>query len=155
MASTELRVFRNKKDRDRAAQAFDTFLRRHEAELDRELDAEIAKLKSPADVLRWQRKVRRNLAELLGEFPRRTPLRPQTVGRIERSDVTIEKVIIESQPLYYVTANLYLPATHPLPAPAVLVPCGHAKLGKGYRLYRDAGIGLARKGYVALVTKCW
>jgi len=151
MASTELRVFRNKKDRDRAAKAFDTFLRRHEAELERNLDAEIARLKSPADVQRWQRKVRRNLAELLGEFPKRTPLRPQTVGRIERSDVTIEKIIIESQPLYYVTANLYLPATHPLPAPAVLVPCGHAKLGKGYRLYRDAGIGLARKGYVALV----
>lgn len=144
-------VFARKKDRVRAAQAFDTFLARHEAGRERRLDVQISKLRSPAAVKRWQRRVRRQLADLLGDFPKRTPLRPRTVGRVERSDLMVEKVIFESQPRYYVTANLYIPKERPLPAPGILVPCGHAAGGKGFRLYRDAGIALAKKGYVALV----
>jgi len=146
-----LNVFATKKDREQATQAFSRFLAKHEAERERQLDAEISKLKSAADVRRWQRRVRKNLSDILGEFPERTPLRPRTVGKIERRDLRVEKIIFESQPKYYVTANLYIPKDRPLPAPGVLVTCGHAEPGKGYRLYRDAGIGLARKGYVALV----
>ena len=151
MAATNLCVFTNKKARARAAAALDELLRKAESEKERKIDAEIAKLKSPADVRRWQRNARKDLARILGEFPRRTPLRPRVVGRIDRNDILVEKVILESQPRYYVTANLYIPKGRPLPAPGVLVPCGHAKQGKGYRLYREAGIGLARKGYVAMV----
>ena len=151
MTGTGLQVFTKKRESERARRAFGELLERAEAARLAEVDAKIARLDTPAAVRRWQRGVRAHLADILGDLPRRTPLHPRVVGRIERSDVIVEKVIFESQPRYYVTANLYIPTRHPLPAPGVLVPCGHAKLGKGYKLYREAGIGLARKGYVALV----
>lgn len=165
------------------AQAFDRFLAGEEARRDRQLDAAVARLRTPADVSRWQDGVRRRLHELLGDFPERTPLRPRVVGRIERSDVIVEKIILESRPKYYVTANLYLPkagcARNPIarpslaegraarrqaaalqrcharelgrPAPAILIPCGHAPLGKGHLPYSQAGLFLARKGYVVMI----
>lgn len=151
MAQGRLAVFARKAEREGARAAFGELLAAAEAERLGKVDAEIARLKSPADVRRWQGKVRRDLCAILGEFPRRTPLRPQRTGRIDRRGVTIEKIIIESRPRCYLTANLYVPTDAPLPAPGVLVPCGHAKLGKGYALYRDAGLGLALKGYVAMV----
>jgi cephalosporin-C deacetylase-like acetyl esterase len=115
------------------------------------LDAAVAKIKTPADVRRWQRAVRARIEEILGPLPRRTPLRPRVTGRIEMPYFTIEKVIFESQPRYYVTANLYIPKGRPLPAPGILIPCGHDPLGKAYKEYHKAGMGFARKGYVALV----
>ena len=149
--SAKLRVFVEPRERARAAAAFGRFLSRLEAEGERKMDAAVARLRSAADVARWQRRVRRKLHEILGDFPKRTPLRPRLAGRLERGDAIIEKVILESQPRYYVTANLYIPRGRGLPAPGVLVPCGHAAPGKGARLYREAGLGLAKKGYVALV----
>ena len=151
MSKPPLDVFTSKREQAQARGAFGELLRRAEAERLRGVDARIAKLRSPADVRRWQRAVRRDLEEILGAFPPRTPLRPRVVGALERPGVLIEKILLESRPRYYVTANLYIPRGRPLPAPGILVPCGHAKRGKGYRLYRDAGIGLARKGYVAMV----
>jgi hypothetical protein len=62
----------------------------------------------------------------LGPFPRKTPLNAHTLGRIERDDVTIEKVVFESRPKFYVTGNLYLPK--PLREgkyPTVLLLSGH------------------------------
>jgi cephalosporin-C deacetylase-like acetyl esterase len=147
----DLRVFVKAVDRERAREALPALLERAERAHLREVDAEIAQLRTPADVTRWQRRVRRRLADLLGEFPERTPLRAWTARTLERSEVLVELVIFESRPNYYVTANLFRPARLAARAPGVLVPCGHAKKGKGYKLYRDAGVGLARQGYVALV----
>jgi cephalosporin-C deacetylase-like acetyl esterase len=146
-----LAVFTAAEDRELARVAFPEFLAKREAEAAVELDAEIAQLASPADVRRFQRKARRKLADLLGPFPDRTALRPKTTGVVERSGVRIEKVLFESRPDYPVTANVYIPMRHPLPAPGVLLPCGHSKNGKAARGYHRAGMGLALKGYVAMI----
>ena len=89
--------------------------------------------------------------EMLGAFPERTPLRPRQCGALERAGLTIEKVIFESRPELYVTANLYLPHEAPRPAPAVLVACGHAQNGKAYENYQRVCLGLAARGFVALI----
>jgi cephalosporin-C deacetylase-like acetyl esterase len=166
--SSSLSAFVTPEERAQAAQAFGRFLAGQEVALAHQRDAAIARLRTPADVLRWQQRVRSRLSERLGDFPERTPLRPRVVGRIERPGFTVEKIILESRPRYYVTANLYLPkaalgrAASPLaaaarrglralPAPAILIPCGHAPAGKTNRAYSEAGIALALKGYVALV----
>jgi len=57
----KLAVYRTKKDREAAAQAFGRFLEEREAEKQASVDAEVARLKSLADVRRWQRDVRRRL----------------------------------------------------------------------------------------------
>jgi cephalosporin-C deacetylase-like acetyl esterase len=151
MARKNLSVFVSKHDRELAKASVPDFLAAEEGERAEELDAQIATLKSSADVKRWQRKVRRGLDGILGPFPKRTPLHARVVGKIELDGLTIERVIFESQPKYYVTANVYIPKNYPTPAPAVLVPCGHTVQGKASSGYHSAGMGLALKGYVAMV----
>ena len=147
---TDLSVFTTREDREDAAQAFDRFLTEMEAEREQRLDTQIARLKSPADVRRWQKAVRRHIAQVLGDFPERTPLRPRVVGKLDLPGVSVEKIILESQPGYYVTANLYIPKARPLPAPGILVTCGHLESGKTGE-YGDAAHCLALKGYVSMV----
>lgn len=146
-----LDVFTAQDEKAKAKAAFGLLLDRLEAEQDKLQDAEQSKLKTAADIRRWQLKQRRNLGELLGPFPERTPLRCKTTGVMERGRVRIEKLIFESRPRYYVTANLYVPLDVPLPAPGVVVTCGHVGAGKGCRMYREAAMGLALQGFVALI----
>lgn len=94
--------------------------------------------------------VRDRMTEALGGFPERTPLNPQVVGSIERDGYRIEKIIFESQPQFYVTANLYLPTRGTPPYPAILYPLGHEPGGKSYPVWQQMLVSLARKGYVAL-----
>jgi cephalosporin-C deacetylase-like acetyl esterase len=102
----------------------------------------------------WQahmQAVRENFRLSLGEFPERTPLNPQLVGILERDGYVVEKLLIESQPGFPVTVNLYRPPEITEPLPAVLNPLGHWADGKSQTVVQARGIGLARHGYVALV----
>jgi cephalosporin-C deacetylase-like acetyl esterase len=148
---SRLSALATRRGRDQTAQAFDEFLSELERERARQFDAALARVRTPADLSRWQRSVRRHLTELLGEFPERTPLRPRTAGIIERPRFIVENIILESRPRYYVTANLYLPRTRSGPVPGILIPCGHAPAGKQHSLYSAAGICLAMQGYAAMV----
>jgi len=86
-------------------------------------------------------------------MPAKTPLRPRVIRTFEYDDYSIEVVLIESFPGYYVGGNLYLPAARKGPVPAVLVPHGHWKHGRlenqpSYSVPALA-INLARQGYAA------
>jgi len=96
----------------------------------------IAALQSPAEVARHQKEAREKLRRVLGEFPARTPLRPAITGTLERGDYAVEKVIFESRPRYYVTANAYVPRRGRPPFPAVLCPVGHWGDGKAFEDYQ-------------------
>jgi cephalosporin-C deacetylase-like acetyl esterase len=94
--------------------------------------------------------VRKVMTEAVGGFPERTPLNPRVTGTLERPDFKIEKVIFESRPSFYVTANLYLPKTGKPPYPAVLFPLGHEAGAKSHDYWQDMLHTLAKRGYVAL-----
>jgi cephalosporin-C deacetylase-like acetyl esterase len=114
--------------------------RRHRLEL----------LRSPDDLSALRSRVRQTLLASFGAFPERTPLNARQVGALERSDYTVEKIIFESRPRFYVTANLYLPHTISGRRPAIIQSCGHHWAGKAAPDYQRASIGLARKGFVVL-----
>ena len=85
-------------------------------------------------------------------FPERNPLNAQIFGRIENKDYSIEKVLIETLPGFYLAGNLYRPLGKPGKFPGMLAPHGHAQYG---RLADDElfsvpsrGINHARQGYV-------
>lgn len=115
-----------------------------------EREAQLAALKTPADWFAYQKGLRARLAEYLGPFPARTPLNPQVVGTIEREGYAIEKVIYESCPGYFVTANFYRPKGRAFPVPGVIFVCGHSNEGKGWVLYHETCLGLVMKGYAVL-----
>jgi cephalosporin-C deacetylase-like acetyl esterase len=116
-----------------------------------ERERKIAGLSSPQEVAARKAYVRKRMMHALGgPFPERTPLNARTVGVIERDAYKIEKVIFESQPKFYVTANLYLPKRGSGPFPAVLFPLGHEAGGKAHETWQQMLGSLATKGYVAL-----
>ena len=120
----------------------------HEA-LDRRLE-HYESLKTPEQIVAWQRDLRAKFVESIGGLPEKTPLNARVVGRLDRGDHRIEKVIYETLPGFLVTANLYLPKGDG-PFPGVLVPCGHSANGKAYANYQKVCILLARNGCAALV----
>jgi dienelactone hydrolase len=86
-------------------------------------------------------------------MPARTPLRPRIVRRLDYADYSIEVVLLETFPGYFLGGNLYLPMVQKASRPAVLIPHGHWKKGRLEDLPSYSvpalGINLARQGYVA------
>ncbi len=104
----------------------------------------------PENLAERRRYVREAILRGIGGLPDRTPLNARITGVLEREDHRIEKIIFESQPGFYVTANLYLPRTGRPPYPAVLYPLGHEPGAKAYPVWQQMLVTLARRGYVAL-----
>ncbi len=74
-----------------------------------------------------RRFVRQQLLHDLGGFPdHRAPLNAKCTATIQAGSYTIEKVIYESLPGFYITANLYRP-NEPGRYPAVLLQTGHTQ----------------------------
>ena len=101
-----------------------------------------------AEADRRRQLVRSKMMEIIGGLPDyRGPLNARITGKLTNPDYTLEKVIFESLPHYYVTANVYRP-NQPGRYPAVLMSAGHTTLGKTEN-HRMAA-NLAAKGFVAL-----
>lgn len=93
---------------------------------------------------------RAGFLEGLGGLPARTPLNARVTGTLQRDGYRIEKIVFESQPGFFVTANLYLPASGTPPYPAILFPIGHETGAKAYPVWQQILATFARRGYVAL-----
>src|SRR5689334_5199320 len=63
-------------------------------------------------------------------MPEKTPLRPQVFGRLERPGYTVEKVLLETRPGFYLGGNLYRPLGKAGPFPAIVTPHGHWTYGR-------------------------
>ncbi len=94
--------------------------------------------------------VRQQIIQNVGGFPERTPLNARVTGVVERDQYRIEKIVFESQPKLYVTANLYIPKNGKAPYPAVLFPLGHESGAKAHEAWQYVLGSLASKGFVAL-----
>jgi hypothetical protein len=117
------------------------------AALDRR-DAAYEQLKTPDELAAWQKRERENFLAALGGFPERTPLNARVAGARDFGDYRMEKILFESQPGFFVSGLLYLPAGAG-PHPAVLMPCGHTGIAKAGELYQRAAISMATAGIAA------
>src|SRR3984893_13454889 len=117
----------------------------------KELDAReavIAGIKTVADAETRKKVVRRKIMDMMGGLPDYNgPLNARVTGSIQADGFVIEKVIYESLPGYFVTADLYRPA-QPGRYPAVLLQSGHTQEGKTEP--QRLAANLAWKGFVSL-----
>jgi dienelactone hydrolase len=113
-------------------------------------DAELAKLTTPAAIEARQKWVRATLWKLIGGMPERTPLNARTTASFERDRHKVEKIVYESRPGLFVSANLYTPKSGNGPFPAVLFQSGHYNEGKANPNYQRCCQGLAQLGFVVL-----
>ena len=149
-ARAALRVLPKDFNADKEQQMMRAFLRKQvHAAMDARLKELEEALQSPAAMAAYQGKRKNFLRWTLGEMPAHTPLNARVTGVLREEGFTIEKVLFESRPGFYVTANVYRPSGKG-PFPAVLHPCGHSANGKAYREYQKANRLLAQHGFVVL-----
>jgi dienelactone hydrolase len=110
--------------------------------------AAIAAVQDVPAAVKRQADVRRRILDLIGGIPPgRGALNATVTKTIKRDGFSIDHVLFESQPGYYVTANLYRPdrtGRHP----AILMSMGHWESGKAAGQLLSSS--LARKGFVVL-----
>ncbi len=111
--------------------------------------AQIAALHTPAEIASRQDYIRSRMREEIGGFPSKTPLNAHITGTLKRQGYRIEKLLYESLPRFYVTANVYVP-DGPGPFPAVLGTAGHSDTGKAYPVYQRAWIALVKRGFLVI-----
>ena len=131
--------------------ASDALLRWMDAIAQEQLQArenQVAKVHTVADAEARKKIVRRKILEALGGLPDYSgPLNARVTGRIQADGYVIEKVIYESLPGFYVTANLYRPNQSGR-YPGVLLQAGHTQEGKAEP--QRLAANLALKGFVSL-----
>ena len=91
----------------------------------------------------------------LDPMPKRTPLNPRSLGKIEGNGYTMERVALETFPGFYVGGNLFRPAGKTGKLPAVVVPHGHWQNGRLENTNLNSvparAMNLARQGYIAFM----
>jgi len=129
----------------------------HETE---QLEADcLTEIQSAEDWAAHQARYRRELLEMLGlwPLPERSSLEPQITGELQADGFRVQRLLFQSLPGLFVTANLYLPDGLAQPAPAILYTCGHGEMrhngvsigNKTY--YQHHGAWFARHGYICLM----
>lgn len=113
-----------------------------------ERKADIRNLETEEDWLTRQSQVRKKLLDIIGPFPEKTPLNVQITGTLKKDGYTIEKVIYESMPGYYIPGALYIPDGIKKSAPAIFYTCGHSREGFRVNIYQHIIINLVKKGFV-------
>ncbi len=115
-------------------------------------------LENMAGLEAWQQEredLKQKLAYMLGLHPQRerTPLRAELAGCQQLPAYTIEKLIFQSQPGLYVTANFYLPRTRDGKVPCVIYLNGHWPSPYGAKTgYQDRYLWYPAHGFACLTV---
>ena len=107
----------------------------------------IAGLNSKTEWINYQKAAKSVLCNSLDKF-QKTPLNSKITGKLERETFTVEKVLFESHPDFFVTACMFIPKKREKPAPAVIYVCGHSDLGFRSNAYQKVIINLVNKGFI-------
>ncbi|MBS7611123.1 acetylxylan esterase [Candidatus Bathyarchaeota archaeon] len=132
---------------------YGSMLREHFARLCDELERSRDKPRDCPSWLERRASILTMLRKAMGMdiLPERN-VKANLVGRVERKGYVLEKVILETIPGLYVSANLYIPSKLEKPVPAVLRVHGHWRHAKHQDAVQATCIGFALRGYVSLAV---
>lgn len=111
---------------------------------------QISQLNTLEEWTQRQDLVRKTLSEIIGPFPGKTPLNARVVNTIPKEGFRVEHIIFESQPGFYVTSSLFIPAglKKKEKAPAVIYCSGHTVEGYRSATYLHVILNLVNKGFI-------
>jgi cephalosporin-C deacetylase-like acetyl esterase len=107
----------------------------------------ISELETKDQWLGYQNELRDKLFGSMEKF-KRTPLNATVTGKIKRKNFTVEKILFESHPGFYVTGCLFLPKKRQRPAPAIIYCSGHTDEAFRNETYQNVILNLVEKGFV-------
>ena len=96
------------------------------------------------------RLVKEKFMDCLGQIPVNTPLNAKVVNTLDKDKFLIDKVLIESYPGNYLTANFYYPKGGKGELPAVMFYCGHSVNGKACHNYVSFCVEAVLNGFCVL-----
>jgi hypothetical protein len=100
----------------------------------------------------WQERqtwIKSSLAEIIGPFPEKTELNAKILRTIDKGSYRVEHIIFESQPGFYVTSSMFIPAGIKRKKAPVVIHCsGHSAEGYRYRNYQHDILNLVKKGFI-------
>ena len=110
---------------------------------------QVGSFQTEADWLSHQARIRETLCPECSRFER-GPLNARITGVLERETFTVEKLIYESHPGFYVTAAMFIPREADFPAPAIIHASGHSPIA-----FRSGGaqhfiMNMVKKGFIVL-----
>jgi dienelactone hydrolase len=131
-----------------------------EAEVERITADPLLGINSAEDWKARRPRLQQRLRSMLGldPLPEKTDLEVEVRGTMERPDFVVERILYQSSPGLYVTANLYRPKEVTEPLPAILYVCGHANVVQDGVIYgckahyQHHAAWYAANGYVCLVV---
>lgn len=111
---------------------------------------EVAGIKTLSGWQARQKYIRETLMEIVGPFPEKTPLNAKITGTIKKDNFSVEHIIFESQPGFYVTSSLYIPEgmTKKAKTPAIIYCSGHSEEGYRSPVYQHVITNLVLKGFI-------
>ena len=107
----------------------------------------VAQLESADDWKLYQKNLKASVFASLNKFEK-TPLNVQLTGKIKRETFTVEKILFESHPNFYVTGCLFIPNKRQKPAPAIIYCSGHTDLAFRSETYQHVILNLVEKGFI-------
>jgi hypothetical protein len=117
-------------------------------ELLEEREKKVSQLKSQNDWYAYIEGLRKTFSKSLNGY-KKTPLNVTVTGIIEREDFTVEKIVFESFPGFYVTGCLMIPKTKKQDKlPAVIVPTGHSQSAFRRDIYQHSTLNLVKMGFI-------
>ncbi|MDO9340328.1 MAG: acetylxylan esterase [Bacteroidales bacterium] len=110
----------------------------------------IAELHSLDSWQQRQKYIRETIMDIVGPFPEKTPLNAKTLRIIDKDSYRIEHIVYESQPGFYVTSSMYIPARlkRSSKLPAVIYCSGHSIEGYRSAVYQHVILNLVNKGFI-------
>jgi len=111
---------------------------------------EIAGLNSLSSWQQRQKFIGRTLLEIVSPFPLKTPLNSNITRIVEKDNFRIEHILFESQPGFFVTSSIFLPAglKQNDKLPAIIYCIGHSALGYRDDVYQQVILNLVKKGFI-------
>lgn len=110
----------------------------------------VSQVKTIDQWLTRQQEIKQTMWDVIGPFPQKTPLNVQIMGKLKKNGFTVENLIYESLPGFYVTASLFIPDNTIKPSPAILFCSGHSAEAYRKHLYQLPMLNLVKKGFIVL-----
>lgn len=112
-----------------------------------ERETNVSKLETKEDWENYQINLHTKLFASINKF-KKTPLNAKVTKKIKRETFTVENILFESHPNFYVTGCLFIPKERQKPAPTVIYCSGHTELGFRSDVYQRVILNLVEKGFV-------
>ena len=107
----------------------------------------IALNQTAGDWDQYRAKLKTRLFEGLASFEK-TPLNAKITGTIKRENFRVEKILLESQPGFFVTGCLFLPEKKQKLAPAIIYCSGHGDIAFRGEEYQLGILNLVTHGFI-------